>query len=80
MKQAMVKLASVWRKPDRHFHTGRQFVDALFVKFALIFILLGSIPLSVAYGTRLALCRSVRGIAASRVRSNSENRGELAWR
>jgi hypothetical protein len=64
MKQAMVKLASVRRKLGRHFHTGRQFVDALFIKFAPIFILLGSIPFSIAYGTRLALCRSVRGIAA----------------
>jgi len=60
----MVKFASVRRKVDRHFPNSRQFVDALFVKFAPIFILLGSIPLSSAYGTRLALCRSVRGIAA----------------
>jgi hypothetical protein len=64
MKQAMVNLASVRRKLDRHFHTGRHFVDALFVKFTPIFILLGSIPFSVAYGTRLALCRGVRGVAA----------------
>jgi excisionase family DNA binding protein len=68
MKQAMVILASVRRKTDRHFCTSWQIVDALFVKFALIFILLGSIPFSIAYGTRLALCPSVRGVAAGQVR------------
>jgi excisionase family DNA binding protein len=64
LKQAVVNLASLRRKLDRHFRIGRQFVDALFVKFALIFILLGMIPLSMAYGTRLALCRGGRGVAA----------------
>jgi len=64
MKQAMVNLASVWRKPDRHFHTSRQILDVLFIKFALIFILLGSIPLFIAYGTCLALCRGVRNVAS----------------
>jgi hypothetical protein len=64
MKQPMVILASVRRKLDRHFHTSRQFVDVLIVKFAPIFILLGSIPFSMAYGTRLALCRGGRGVAA----------------
>src|SRR5207253_4159118 len=53
----------VRRKLDRHFPISRQYLDALFVKYAPIFILLGSIPLSSAYGTRLALCRSVRGTA-----------------
>jgi hypothetical protein len=38
MKQAMVRTASAWRKPDRHFPISRQIVDALFVKLAPIFI------------------------------------------
>jgi hypothetical protein len=38
MKQAMVKFASAWRKPDRHFRISWQIVDALFVKLAPIFI------------------------------------------
>jgi hypothetical protein len=60
MKHVMVNLASVWRKIDRHFHSSRQIVVALFVMVALIFILLGSIPLFIAYGTCLALRRGVR--------------------
>ena len=64
MKQLWSNLHRCGEELGRHFHTSRQFVDALFIKFAPIFILLGSIPFSFAYGTRLALCRSVRGIAA----------------
>ena len=80
MKQAMVKLASMLRKPDRHFGTGRQFDVALFVKFAPIFTLLGSISLSVAYGTRLALCRGVRAISSRAEREvKAKYRGEIAW-
>lgn len=80
MKQAMDKLAPVRRKVDRHFHIDRQFLDALFVMFALIFILLGSIPLSIAYGTRLALCRGVRAISSRAEREvKAKDRGEIAW-
>jgi excisionase family DNA binding protein len=62
MKQGMVNLASARRKVDRHFRISRQILDALFVKFGLIFILLGTNPLSIAYGTRLALYPGVRGM------------------
>ena len=76
MKQGMVNLASVRQKADGHFRITGQIVDALFVKFGLIFILLGTNPLSIAYGTRLASYLNVRGMGCRvGIRRNSEVQG-----